>query len=153
MAHFFNQFSEFFDFPTSKFALTISKPRMKITIIVSPELYNAAEPKFRVIFFTRLLDWTLFAKHNKKMCTHNKKVCDWLFSLFLWGLWKNSSLIPENFQSEKKIFSLSSTKSGNTQTQNGNEIVFEYFSGKNTNEEIVASRSFQSVVAFYLPLI
>lgn len=87
---------------------------------------------------------------TENVYTQQKSVWLILFSRFRGDFVR----IPRSFRRifSQKIF-LSSTKSGYTQTQNGNGIVFEYLLCAYRRRKIVASRSFQNPAPFYHTLI
>lgn len=152
MAQFSNGFQRSLGRQLHGFTLIIHKPRTKITIIVYSPLRTGTESELWKIYFTRSSMREPFAKHNNRKCDTQQKSAQLSVSLSLFvGDFVRIPRYPKNFQS-KNVF-LSSTKSGSTQTQTRNEIVFEYFVWKYRRRKIVASRSFRTLATFHLPLI
>lgn len=92
------------------------------------------------------------------MFTHNKKLYDWLLSMFLLPFFRGDFVrirrsLPKEFSVKQKILFLSSTKSGYAQTQNGNGIVFEYFVLHTDKERLLLSPLPSHSPNFYLALI
>lgn len=131
MAQLFWRFSDFSGAKQPNFTLFIQKPRMNVTLIICSRLLTVNESNFSEFFSTALFSLNLFLRNTatKNVYTQQKSV--WLiFSRFF-----DATFV--RIFSKKNTFLLSSTKSGYTQTQNGNEIVFEYafLSDVHTDEE------------------
>lgn len=126
---------------------------MKITIIVSPQLYDAIEPKFCILIFTRLPHWTFFAKHNNRKCVHTTKKCTTDFFLCFRGDFVRIPCYDSKEFSVKKYFSCHPPKAAIRRLRMEMKLYLNIFSREYKRRKIVASRSFHSLVAFYLPLI